>query len=694
MPGRFDQIVYGTTRNSDSGGDGVASLATSLNLRQREKWFVRLKPLATGQHPVDSLCYYVFDDGKAVLLHRTPVLIGRSEMFVHALIGPCDELTPKLALGSYKWDWDGALASLPNAAANENRFRGKELGALSQDQFQSFQESAVAGWEGAVKNGPHPAALARLISEIRKRGGATGQHEAPLPSDDATLLTLGVRDFALVAPSNELVVGPADRPDKQKAGFPIEVLARLLYALDRDETRSRDLIGSGFSTYESRYYSRRTALPRWVFAPSLDSTSGETFARLLINLRETDSVPHEQRQDDANRLIKGFRAALERNSPGASAEPPTQQITVLAQVDVPASPDENQPQEPGDAQAAGYGKAVGETLGDPGKDQFTESNIPHGEAKDKDDPGPETSQLAEAESDHAGTGGEESPVDGGSVGTEDQLAGDNEDLQEGAAVPSGASDFKTPESRQIPEPARVDFPQPQGQPRDFSAWSDGRLLDEIKNIDLSELPLMTRELKARAGRGYQNGGESDRNLMSISAIRAKITNEEFYARNVNYFILQHRRIGWHALQQVTELFAAMCALALSDQPPGKVSPEAEWQLASVLASNYAMLTDVGGGIYRSPLAVAISEALWAQPGNPPVSRMPYETAERMAAAFLHQRLRYLRVQVGDPPPPPATAAQSVEAPAKRAPRMQRHDVVLLLLALVVVVLVAVVVGWA
>src|SRR5262249_326582 len=156
-------LMYFKTANplieGTGGAEGVYLARASLAREDYEYWNGQLYPLVAIRRQTDTLCYLVPEkQDRAALMYRTSGVAGRGEAVLHVPIGPRQELTPKRALGSLKWDWDGAK--------KQPGLGEKALRKVDGANLASFLTQAQAGW-AEVTAGSRPSGLNRLIINIR-----------------------------------------------------------------------------------------------------------------------------------------------------------------------------------------------------------------------------------------------------------------------------------------------------------------------------------------------------------------------------------------------------------------------------------------------------------------------------------------------------------------------------------------------
>jgi hypothetical protein len=601
----LDQLLYFHTKEPLIGNvEGVHLAASSLPRTDFEYWNRLLFPLVGVDHPYETLCYLISKErGQAALMYRIPEVAHRIRPFIHVLIGRQNELTPKLALGSFAWNWYGAITKRPEGNM-------QVLRKIDGEELVSFEKEALAGWDAitGARAGARPPEVDQLIIKIRDHGGP----------DDGSLWDVGKDSLSSLGDRNFVILSSADRtlddqaltksPAHPRARLPIQVLARLLFLLDddSDELRKR-LIGTGFSTHESKYRSGQETLPRWVFATEKDNSS-HSLDRFLVDLRRIESTSAEHNKQQAEKFRSDFRAALKEHVPNQAesdprapeAEPTDAARSDAARPERPAE-DPTTPAEPECASAVPMDAAPPER---PAEDPTI-------------------------------------PVVPASASAADR--------------PTGAGPWRVPDSaaagRPFADSARPTSRQYPGT--EFAGLSDYDLLCRIPIIELHQFDSMIQQLRERAARYQQELRQG--NPADMVQSRNWLIKNEFYARTINEFI---NRSSW---EQAEELYRAICWFAVSDQRPGEVDPEVIDELIGGLASNYVYRSPEDHDVY-SPLTSAVIKSIWLPRGDPPRIVIPHDFVGRVRYVLGYERANYLGMDM-EPAPKVDDGAQQPDTEA-------------------------------
>lgn len=259
----IDQIIYQNVGQAPPGGqkpypkassrnllgqEGVGPVASSLDNKDGNKdlrgWNDKLHTLAQGEgHPYSSLCYLTSHE-RTVLIYRAIDKSGRRSSFAHVLIGSPEVLTPRRALGSWRWTWPDARK--PGAAIEPE---------LPRIQASDFIRSADAGWKGLLgEDAGEPPGLWLLMDQL------FGPHK--ITPD------LGNHKFAIIV------------DESGDYYLPVLLLSRTISNLGS----SAFLRDGGFSLHEPKYDESQYRLPRFVFATKPQVQPMHRRGRIVIRL--------------------------------------------------------------------------------------------------------------------------------------------------------------------------------------------------------------------------------------------------------------------------------------------------------------------------------------------------------------------------------------------------------------------------
>ena len=656
MNGSFDQVVYCETTEPLIGNSaGVQAAASSLDPENLKYWNTLLYSLVTVDHPYPTLSYSVSEErGQAALLYRISEVDNRTRPFIHILIGPSEELTPKLALGSLEWNWIGAIRKRSEVGANIlPKIRGEVL--------QSFRAAAEAGWESVAQTGARPPEVDRAILDIRDRGG---EDRTLLPlTDNDSLSSLGDGKFVIFTSAGLAAV------DQQAAArFPVQILARLLLRLGGSgvDIVSKRLIGTGFSTHESEYRSGQATLPRWVFATQEDPGM-YSVGRLSIDLRNINLSSADANKADVDEFKKYFHAASARyqlqpvaNMAASAAPPAKEELAEEQRAEEQRAEEQRAEEQRAEEQRAEEQRAAAAdplpTI-PPSPDGERPGEKPLVGVVQGETPGPWSSPVAQ-------------PL----------LPLDNLNVDPPGPPPSPDSGRATVPPPPAPRPTPV--PPPQQGPTDYTSMPDHTLIEELSYIEIYQFDSMIRELRRRATREYHAERLQQGAPIDVADIRKRLIRSNFHI--IDAFS--------HSDQQlVTELYCALCAFAASDQEPRKADKKVVNDFLSVLANNKTYQVRGPDQVRYSPLARAIVYTLAERQGDPRDTEMPRSMAAYVVPFVGDARLHYLGIPIE--PTDKADEHAQRSASEARSTLSAKQDIIILLVVLSVV-LVAVCIGYA
>lgn len=657
----FDQLLYYETKEPLVGNTtGVHAAATSLDPEALKDWNSRLYPLVSSDHPYESLCYLVSGD-QAALMYRSLEVASRIQPFSHVLIGRQVDLTPERALGSFGWNWHGAIRRRPEL---------RELKKVDGDKLKSFEQKAKEGWAQLILT-ERPPEVDQLVVRLRDEGGP---ERGPLPFDDPDALSsLGDSEFVIFTrPDPELA-------NDQRARQPVQVLARLLSMLDAKGDLHKHLIGSGFSTHERKYRSGQVAL-RWVFATDV-STDTWSIGRFAIDLRSIDGTSVQKNKTEADLFLHNFWDALK----GHGCTP--------ADSDSGISGTESSLD--GTADATLDGSSLDGSSLDGTADPVSPSS-PHTEQSPvPEDPAPEEQNDPEGASSTLHSQSESTGYDNFGSATRDPdgtLAPPTNPSRtmKDRNPPFGPDNLPVStasgKAAQVPLSALPAYHSTSyetlDEPTGFARLRDSELIEKLSHISLDHMEPLTRELWQRATPEYQAGRRSRDFPVDTAQLRAKLIEMDFYASDINKHISER--------QLVTNLYSAICAFAISDQPKGKDREEVIDQFLGVLARNDTYQSPTSDGGVYSPLTLAIMASLGLTQDDSQKIVIQHDHAFGVARALGFGRMAYLGIYVA-----PAPAAEDIpqDSGIKARPFLSTKNEVYTLLTVVALLIVTVCIGY-
>lgn len=714
----FDQLVFCDTEDPVIGTDpGVDLAASSFSPGEQadQYWRGLLKPLVSVP-PRATLCYLIADNGQAALMHRTIDTRTRREAFVHVLIGPRNEMTPKIALGSFRWDWSGAIKE-------PGDFSGKTLKRVTGESRVNFLERAEDGWSWVAREGEPPAELFQLIAEISEKGGA---EDGPLSFDDQSpLFSLGTSNFAIVRRKSS---EPTD-----SVPLPVQVLVKLLVMLggSGDDDLSKGIIGSGFSTYEHRYRVFKTTLPRWVFATEIDTGPFE-LTGLEVNLRNTAS--EGSYRPLAESFISNFKNALDKNrspqvsdtSPGPGPEnvnpgEPSQAGPDLTDVERETSEATSRPEfdetefdeidfDGQSAATATRDQPIPDIPPPPGADgedhadtrvaDLNSKTVPPKELEEGVDRGAgdttfdsnrlASEQWAQTRDDSVGEeteavsadgvrGRSDSPDPGTPSGPGPQLP-----VRPPRQVPTYSpyrhdpSDHHSGVSAPRPQSGAVSAQRQQG-PIEFVNLSDEQLVEKLGSFSDDEFDFMVASFQSQARR---HQGEIQQGvIVDLASVREYLINEEFAAQKICEFEYE-----WQV-----RMYTAICEFAISDKPAGSDGQkQAVARLIRALASNNMSKAPIAGKHGRISYAYPLVAAMMTIIPHTEDDKIVYEFVPIFKSSVGGRRGELLGYEFE--PAPKAEKHEELPVAEPRYPWATGKSMATLAAALIIFVLICVCIG--
>lgn len=284
-PARFlDQIVYRDSGNEKDLLDrsGVGPMASSLNTAVLKWWHDQLENrIDSTEHKYPSICYLP-DGDQAALIYRDKIQPDpdksqpgwdkdqpdRSSSFAHVLIGPRTVLTTEYALGSWRWQWEGAITP-------EHEIK---RGGLPRVEEFAFTKAAAEEWEKLAARTDKSSELEQLIKMVFERG------KDPAKAD-------GLAEFVIFI-------------DENSHDLPVRLLSSMITRIDSD------FVKGGFSTCEVKCDEIRVGLPRFVFATEIKRTQ-HNIKRIQVDLQKGGLVYDLSTAEENDQRIEERRRARE-----------------------------------------------------------------------------------------------------------------------------------------------------------------------------------------------------------------------------------------------------------------------------------------------------------------------------------------------------------------------------------------------
>lgn len=262
--GQIDQIVYDYAALGQDllGREGVGPIAASQTAFDLVQWdrILRLRLTSDKNYHSPSMCYIVKGDQAALLYRTMRDKRSQGSVFAHVLIGDRETLSVTRALGSWRWNWPGAVTpqSLPAAKLVD------PVGA------KDFTSAADVGWAALSSGAATFPELDTLVIEL-----LCSPH-------------LAARKFTIIAQSGELRI-------KLLGG-----IARIL---------GPGFFAGGFSTHESVYDESEDSLPDFIFASSSPSYTSRQISRPIVDLGKTARMLDRDAAAAARILAKAYGGA-------------------------------------------------------------------------------------------------------------------------------------------------------------------------------------------------------------------------------------------------------------------------------------------------------------------------------------------------------------------------------------------------